>query len=557
MKKYLIGTALAIMVLLSAMQVASATYELYIVWDEQERAVYAGNGAEFNLTLFVSSTGEPVVTSTPSPTVPPTTWPTPPPPPEDSCSVNGPSCSMGGQSGSSLMSLNMLDVNNVYLSVLSPPGWDVVLSAESLIYEGEDSKEVTVDVTSPADANPGLYSILFTAELEGVEQNISLPVRVLDPFDVFISNVNFSPAEPRLGDEITFTADLTLDGNVLIPSKIVALYINQISQTKLASTEVDLEPNSTETVVLRWTANQIGDFTAKMYVNPTNNETSVENNELTTELTILPAEDPCNLADDTYLLALDMYDEDCESAISTLQVAKALYEQCGDTDGAALCDSLIEKCDQYTLAEELEGQGDILAANGDCDGAIEKWNAAIDIYEVYGDQARIDALNSKIENCVLPVPEPDESFLEKYWMWLLLLLVFIALFLILLIYRRKKEEEEDTTFGLYPSGEGETPKSGLEQELSETAKAEIPPLIPIPVASKDEKDEITKFLANLEKALGIYTPDKMRSDMKASVAMYSSIVDKRNSLMQKMDEATRIHVDKLIKEFEDRLFNTL
>lgn len=556
MKKYLIGIVLALMLVLSAMNVASATYELYIVWDEQERAVYAGNSAEFDLTLFLSSTGEPV-TSTPSPTVPPTTWPTPPPPPEDSCSVDGPSCAMQGQSGISLLSMNLLDVNNVYISVLSPPGWDAVLSAESLIYEGEDSKEVIVDVTSPADAEPGLYSILFTAEFEGEEQNISLPVRVLDPFDVYISNISFSPAEPRLGDEITFTADLTLEGNVLIPSKIVALYINQISQTKLASTELDLEPNTTETVILTWTASQIGDFTAKMYVNPTNNETSVENNEITTELSILPAEDPCNLADETYLLALDMYEEDCESAISTLQVAKALYEQCGDTDGAALCDSLIEKCDQYTLAEELEGQGDILATNGDCEGAIEKWNAAIDIYEVYGDQARIDALNDKIENCVVPEPEPEQSFLEKYWMWLLLLLALIFLFLILLLYRRKKEEEEDTTFGIYPSGEGEAAKPGLEQELSESAKAEIPPIIPIPVVSKKEKDEVTKFLANLEKALGIYTTEKMRGDLKASVTMYSSIVDKRNSLMQKMDEATRIHVDKLIKEFEDRLFNTL
>ncbi|HPR41261.1 MAG TPA: NEW3 domain-containing protein [Candidatus Methanofastidiosa archaeon] len=556
MRRYPIGLALALIVLLSAVQVAGVTYEHYIVWDEQERVVYAGNSAEFNLTIVTTAQGTP--TSTPSPTNPPTTWPTPPPPPDDSASLGPLSYSMNGAAGAVQSSFSLADIKNVYLSATAPQGWDVELSADTLYMNGEDSEEVLVEVTSPSDAEPGVYSILFTAKMEGVDKTVELLVRVLDPFDVFISNISYSPAEPQLGQEITFTADVTLDGNVLIPTKTVALYINDISQSKLASVEVDIDPNSTETISLTWTASQIGDFTARLYLNPTSNESDLTNNEISTTISILPAEDPCTLADDTYALALGMYDEDCQSAMSTLAVAKALYEQCGDTNGATLCQELIDKCEDYTLAEELESQGDVLAANGDCEGAIAKWEAAIAIYEDYGDQDRIDSLNTKIDNCELePEPEPQKGFFGKYWKWIVLLLVALLLLLILLYSRRKKEDEGDTTFGIYPSegGAKKEPDSlfggPLEEEL------EIPPVIPIPLVTRKDEDEISKFMADMEKYSEILTMEMIKQDLKGAIARYSSLIDRRNSLVEKMDDATRRRADKMIKALEDRIFEAL
>ncbi|MBN1786516.1 MAG: hypothetical protein JW825_05990 [Candidatus Methanofastidiosa archaeon] len=557
MRRYMIGIALALIVLSSAMQVAGATYEHYIVWDEQERTVYAGNQAEFNLSIVTTALGPPA--STPAPTSPPTTWPTPPPPPEDASLLTGPTCMLPSSiGGGALSSLNLVDVNTVYLSTLAPTGWETELSADTLYLEGEDSGDVLVQVRAPGDATPGVYSILFTARMHGIDKNVELLVRVLDPFDVIISNISFTPLEPKLGDVVTFTADLTLSGNVIIPTKTVALYINQIAQTKLASTQVELGPNSTETVTLTWTASQIGDLTARMYVNPTNSESSLTNNEVSTAITILPAEDPCSLADDTYSLALDMYNEDCESAITTLQVARALYEQCGDDVGVTACEDLIEKCEQYTLAEELEGQGDILAANGDCEGAIAKWEAAKAIYQQYNDLAMIGALNSKIANCeVEPLPSDDEGFFGKYWKWLLLLLIALILFLILLFSRRRKDEEEDTTFGIYPSGETEArrPSRPLFGEVEEGL--EITPIIPLPVVSKEDEDDISKFMSDLEKTLEAYQPAVIAGDIKGAVNRYSSMIDRRNALLQKMDDTARRHVDRLIKEFEDRVFEAL
>jgi len=558
MRKYTIGFALVLMIVLSAIQVSGVTYEHYIVWDEQERAVYAGNTAEFNISIVTTALGPPA--STPAPTNPPTTWPTPPPPPDSASSIDVPMCGMTGTTYVAQSSFGMVDVRTVHITTLSPGGWEVELSEDTLYMDGEDTEEVIVEVTSPDDAAPGVYSILFTAKMEGEEKSVELLVRVIDPFDVIISNMSFSPLTPHLGEEITFTADLTLDGNVLIPTKTVALYINEISQSKLTSVQVDLGPNSTETVTITWTASQIGDFNARMYVNPTDNETSTENNEISMPLSILPAEDPCSLADETYALALEMYEEDCQSAISTLQVAKALYEQCGDTNGAALCEDLIQKCQDYTLALELESQGDILAANGDCDGAIEKWEAAKAIYADYGDQAMIDVLNTKIANCDLePGPEPDDgSFLGKYWQWILLLLILLLLLLILLFSRRRKEEEDtsDTTFGIYPSeGTGKEPESILGG--AEEQGFEIPPIIPVPLVTKDDEDDISKFMSDLEKSTEIMTREMIAQDLKGSIKKYSALIDKRNELVDKMEDASRRHADKLIKELEDRIFESL
>lgn len=240
-----------------------------------------------------------------------------------------------------------------------------------------------------------------------------------------------------------------------------------------------------------------------------------------------------------------------------MQVAKALYEQCGDENGAALCEDLIQQCQDYTLAKELESQGDILAATGDCESAIEKWEAARAIYEDYSDQEMIDALNTKIANCEdEPEPEPDEGFLEKYW-WLILLLIALMIILIIILAKRKKEEEEDTTFGIYPSEGGGGAKAESIFGEAEEAELEIPPVIPFPVVSKEEEDELEKFMADLEKSVEFMTPDMIKQDIKGSIKRYSSLIDRRNAMVDKMEVPTRRRADKLIKELEDRIFEAL
>jgi len=556
MKKSSYGFALALMLLLGAAQVASATYEVYIVWDEQEQMVFAGNAAVFDLTIVTSSTGTPPPTYTPPTGTPSPPFPTPPPPPEGGTSFGGGSCGGMGIVGSGLSAFlaqqASTTVHNFYLSTMDALGWEIELSEDKLIMDEDDSKDVIVTVNVPEGTAPGLYNILFIVNTDIGKRTVELPVNVLDSFDVILSNMTISPESPKLGEVVTFTVDITVDGNYILPPKQLALYISEIAQGKQAYVEVNLEPNSTKTVSLQWMASKLGTFTGRFYLNPTSNELSTENNQVQMVFTVVEAEGPCALADEIYAQALVLYDEDCESAISQLEVAKSLYEQCGNEEGVALCLALIEKCDKYALAADLVLQGDAYAEAGNCESAILKWESAIAIYESYDDQEMVDILNEKIANCE---PEDGGSFLSNYW-WLLLLIILLALILFFYI-RRKKEEEEETYEEFVASTLHKAPPVPVTELETKKAQPPTPPEEPaeIPVPPMDK--HVAAFMDGLKKAVEHYDEETVSKHIKEAVDSYSRIVNKRNELVPKMDASTLKQADTLVRELEDRIFNAL
>ncbi|RZN48535.1 hypothetical protein EF808_02840 [archaeon] len=554
MRRSVCGAALVLIVLLSGAMVAGADLQVYIQWSGEEAQVYAGYSTSIDVTVLTSSTGEP--TTTPSPTTspsPPTETPPPPPsPPSESSFVTGGGMGMPGTGSAS--SFKMANVNNIYLSVMGPPEWDVTLSEDRLILEGNDSETVTVDVSVPEGEAPGLYEIQFTATSSIGDRSVTLPVRVLEPYDVILSNLVITPEEPALGDTVNVSVDVTVDGDVNLPDKILGFYIPEIAQGNLASTTLSFEPNSTQTVTLSWGASRLGDLTAKMYLNPHQYDSNIDNNSIQTTFTVAEAEDPCTLAEETFEAAMEVYEEDCEEARSQLEIARALYEQCGDEDGVAQCDFYLEKCDKYGLAEELVEQGDAFADQGDCESAINKWQDAREIYASYDDDAMVQMIDDRIESC-----EEDDGtpwYMQTWFLGLLLLLLLLAILIILLARRREEEEEE----GPPPEFYGEAapvPPPGPPEGGEGAQRTLVTPVAPGRTAPTPSDPDAAKLVDGLDKAVAHYDPETIRKDLKGAVSNYSKIVDRRNTLAARMDKETLDYVDEQIRLLEDKIFNEL
>lgn len=551
MRTYYGGIALALLILASLGSVSGATYDLYIQWDEQPVEVYAGQNAEFYLTLTLSSTGPPE-TSDPGPGSPSTSTPTPPvpSPPPTPPTGNNSVCVLGAAASSGMMMSYAGTVVVDSTVDISYVGWSAKIYDEQIYLADGESKEVRVKVAAPDDAAPGEYTLVYTAKASNTnEVTAELVVIVKEPYDLQLSNMTLSPANPTIGDTVTFSADATLVGDAVLTNKIVALYINEISPSKLADTTLSISSGETKKVSVAWIASATGNYTARLYANPSAGDVPVENNEIMRVFSVSEASDPCATAIAVYNEALALYDDDCQSAISKLTVAQTLFNQCGDGAGADECQMLIDKCNQLALAEDLGIQGDSYEEVGDCENAIAKWTSARDIYLAYGEQEKADALQEKIDNCSV---EEDKSFIAKNWWWIILLLLLIAALLIYLAAKRKDEEEQEP---LPPAAA--PPFSGAEGAVEQgPAVGVIPPII----AKGEEKEipaEVAELIGAIDRALAYYTKDVITHDMKKAVDAYAKMVDTRNEMSPNMDDETRTRVDQMIKVLEDRIFDTL
>ena len=559
MKKWL-AVILAALVICSAGLVAGADYSIEFAGELDLRQAYAGNSLRFDIAVRTFSEKNTETLGLADG--------------EQAPYIQIPSFGFPGTGADfasylagapSHASLGFVPFHNMHLTATPPEGWTVTLSKESFIMSEDDLEELQVRVSIPSSANPGMYSVMLTVDADIGAVTAELPIQVMEPFDVTITNYTITPESPRLGDEVTFRADVTVIGDIDIPEKQVALYINELGQAKIAYQTLDLMANSSQTVSITWTATDVGLLTTRLYVNPTANETSTSNNQIQDLMQVLPAEDPCALADQVYEEALLAYEEDCAAATSQLTIAKALYEQCGNTFGVANCDMLMDQCEQYALADDLMEQGDAFADAGDCTSAIEKWNAAKDIYEGYADQAMVDSIDSKISSCVdEPAVVDTDPFYVRYW-WAIALAVIAVLAVAAFALRRKNKLEEQ----FYPSyaDHREGDDSGLlgaefERELDprEALLAEMEgrePMRPQPAGTIPEAGDVTSFITGLDDALVKLTPEAIKEHLKESVHVYGRIIEKRNELIPEMDEKSLAKIDARIHELAERIFRVL
>jgi hypothetical protein len=226
---------------------------------------------------------------------------------------------------------------------------------------------------------------------------------------------------------------------------------------------------------------------------------------------------------------------------------------------------LMEQCEQYALADDLENQGDALADAGDCAGAKVKWNAAIAIYEQYADQDMIDALDNKIDGCIEePVVVDDDPFYVRYW-WAIALAVVAVVAVAAFAMRRKRrleghyypsyaEHEEGDDLGLLGS-EFEREIDPREALLAEMEGRE--PVSMRPAGTVPATGDVKSFIAGLDDALVKLTPEAIKEHLKESVKVYGKIIEKRNDLIPEMDEGTLAEIDARIHEISERIFRAL
>ncbi len=559
MKKWIVAILVALVVCSTGL-VAGADYSIEFSGDLGLRQAYAGNSIRFDIAVRTFSEKN---TGTLGPAggehVPYTQIPA-----FGSPGI-GADCASSLAGSPSHASMGFMPFHNMHLTATPPAGWTVTLSKESFVMSEDDVEELRVRVTIPQSADPGMHAVVLTLEADIGTVTTELPVQVMDPFDVTLTNFTITPESPRLGDEVTFRADVTVIGDLGIPNKQIALYINELGQGKIAHQTLDLMGNSTQTVSINWTATDIGLLTARLYVNPTANETSTSNNQVQDLVQVLPAEKPCALADQVYEEALVAYEEDCAAATSQLTIAKALYEQCGNSFGVANCDMLIHQCAQYAHAADLMKQGNAFADAGDCANAILKWDTAKGIYEGYADQGMVDAIDGKIAACVQkPAVVESDPFYIRYW-WAILLAVLAVLVVGIFAMRRKRELEDQSYPSYADHSEGDDSErldAEVEQELDprEALLAEMDgrePMRPKPAGTIPETGDVTSFIAGLDDALVKLTPEAIKEHLKESVQVYGRIIEKRNELIPEMDEKSLAEIDTRIHELANRIFEAL
>ncbi|MCC7569542.1 MAG: hypothetical protein KO463_08025 [Candidatus Methanofastidiosa archaeon] len=450
---------------------------------------------------------------------------------------------------------------------VAPSSWDVSLSESSVIMGEGTSRDIRLLISVPSSAAPGTYAVTVNVNADIGKRSTELAVEVLAPFDVVMSSFSSSPAVVRVGEQITVSAQVRMNGPASLDGKVVALYIDGVSRSKVSYTMVDLTPDSVKTVTLSWTATQSGTFTSRMYINPTLFETSTANNQVAGTITILPPEDPCNLAHQVYAEALVLYEADCASATSALTAAQSLYEQCGDAEGVQNCTRLLERCVAYAQASDLVDMGNAFEAGGSCMNAVIKWQEAICIYRAYDDDAMVGMLTAKIEQCMVEdvIEEESPIYIQYWWAIALAALCVILLALLLLRSKRGDEGDEGGEGGYYPPSEGpvleeELPPEPEPLDFEHALLAEMEgagAARPRPSGGAPPSAEVKKFIEGLDDALTKLDEETIKEHLTESVNVYGKAIDKRNALMPEMDEAVLAAVDGRLRELEERIYQTL
>jgi tetratricopeptide (TPR) repeat protein len=507
----------------------------------------------------------PTVPPIPNPPTPPpeTPEPTPPPSPggggvvplmegQQKFQVISTEPVMEGYAGGSI-DFNLKVIQKGYpdlvvnLTADLPDKWKATFSKNDFDLKTDETVELRLSLNPPEDISAEQHEIKIhgvgKAKEDTFEVKDSLTLTAMTYLvDVGVVNLQLSPIQPRVGENVTVTVTAVNYTQRIISDVVVEFLVNN----ELVSRQsVTLPAGTSQPVTFGWTPGP-GTFTL-MIKSQTTGDNNRRNDSVNQRIVL---ESGTEQVDMLYQQAITLFaQENYAQARDLFATVATQYTSMGEPGKALDASQLQERCDSFIEAQNYMNQGDTAFEMENYEQATQYYERARDIYGTLADTNKQSLAQQKLDQAM----EAMKSGINIYYIGIAVAAIVLVALVTVTISRRRSHPRA-------PASRYES-RFRLEEPVSEA-----PPPASRPVTTSVTREptptgaappaQMVQFHQKTEDTLSRFSKGYIRDNLQQAMRVYLSLEGERKQLPRGRDlELDRI-IDTNLRELEHRIFGT-
>ncbi len=433
----------------------------------------------------------------------------------------------------------------VHLTADTPDKWKASFSMNDFDLKTDETMELVLTLSPPEDISTEKHEVKIQgvgkAKEDSVEVKDSATVTAMTYLvDVGVVNFQFSPVQPRMGENVTVTVTAVNYTQRIIDDVIVEFLVNN---GLVSRQTVTLSAGASQPITFGWTAGS-GTFTLVVKARATGD--SNRRNDSVSQKVVLGTEK--EQIDLLYQQAITLYSQENYAQARDLFVTVATqYTQIGEAGSAAEATRLQGLCDSYIQAQTYMNQGEQAFQMENYEQAAANFEQAQIIYAQLGDTEKQDWAQQELDKAL----EAQKSGINLMYVGISIAAVVLVALVTLQISRRRSR--------VRPAQPAQPSRFRLEEPASQlpvTRPVSTPPTREPTPARAAPPAELVQFHQKTEDALSRFSKGYIRDNLQQAMRVYLSLEGEKKQLPKGRDLELERIIDTNLRELEHRIFGT-
>ena len=441
-----------------------------------------------------------------------------------------------------------------------PDKWKATFSMNDFDLKTDETIELRLTLNPPTDISAEKHDIrvrgVGKVKEDTVEVKDSVTLTVMTYLiDVGVVNLQLSPLQPRVGENVTITVT-TVNYTQRIISDIVVEFL--VNNNFVSKQNVTLPAGVSQPVTFGWTPGS-GGYSLLVRAqaagdNNKRNDSVTQRLELTSDtqqVDMLYQQASLYYAQENYAQARDLFD-----------TIAAQYTAMGEVGKAAEASQLRDLCASYVEAESFMSQGDQAYQMENYEQAAQYYEKARDIYGQLNDTSRQSAAQQKLDEALIAM----ESGIDLRLIGIAVAAVVVVVLVVRQMSGRRKRPAAarpyESRFRLEePVSVSEPPSSAARPVTTSVAREPISTAAPVTTAAGTGTGaappaQMVQFHQKTEDALSRFSKGYVRDNLQQAMRVYLSLEGERKQLPRGRDLELERIIDTNLRELEHRIFGT-
>ena len=438
----------------------------------------------------------------------------------------------------------------VHLTAEMPDKWKAQFSMNDFDLSPEEVVELKLSLSPPGDISAEKHETKIRALGEAKEDSLEVKdsetLTVMTYIvDVGVTNVQFSPLNPQVGENVTVTV-LAVNYTQRIISDVVVEFFVDNGLTSRQT--VTLTAGASQPITFGWTA-QAGSFNFSVRAQAAG-DTNRKNNSVTQRFTLGGGLEQIEAM---YQQAILYFTQgDYAQARDLFASVAAQYINAGDPGKASEAQQYEDLCSSYLKAETYMNQGEQAFNLGNHEQAAQSFEQASSIYSRIGDTENHARAQQRLEEAL----QASKPGMTLYLGIAAIAVAAVALATFLISKRRSRPR---------PAYRAEQPSASrfrLEEPVTQpvsrpaTTPQVTPTREPTPSPTRTPPGELVQFHQKTEEALSRFTKGYVRDNLQQAMRVYLTLEGEKKRLPKAKDLELERIIDTNLKELEHRIFGT-
>lgn len=434
----------------------------------------------------------------------------------------------------------------VHLTAEVPDKWKASFSKNDFDLKTDETMELVLSLSPPENVSTDKYEIKIEgtgkAKEDSVEVKDSVIVTAMTYLvDVGVVNFQFSPVQPRVGENVTVTVTAVNYTQRIIDDVVVEFLVNN---GLISRQTVTLPGGASQPLTFGWTA-QSGTSTFVVKAKATGD--SNRRNDSVSQQVVLGSEiEQINLLFDQ--ASALFFQENYVQARDLFATVAVQYTQIGETGSATEATRYQNLCESYIKAQDNMTQGEEAFQMEDYEQAVYNFEQAQLIYAQLGDTEKENFAKERLD----AAREAQGSGINFMYLGISVIAVAVVAFVTLQISRRRGRARP-----VQPAAQPS--RFRLEEPVSQPPVTRPvstpPPREPSPVRAAPPA-ELVQFHQKTEDALSRFTKGYVRDNLQQAMRVYLSLEGEKKQLPKGRDLELERIIDTNLRELEHRIFGT-